>query len=197
MKKLALFCTVALVSVGLAGCGSNSSSSKSASSSSHASSKVVNSQSQNQNSSSQNANSNNNQSDDSIKSLQPRQVAAAVLDVGAQSNPSWKNLESSSTNGDGDLRISYYPATTDGDQMVTETGTGMFYELTLDGNNGLEINGYTMSNDGKTIYLYSEGEHDSGERTMKPFATISASQVIQAAKKSNVNDIANNAHIKN
>lgn len=45
------------------------------------------------------------------------------------------------------------------------------------------------------IYLYSEGTHDSAERTVSPFKAISASQVIQIAHSGSINDIADNAKI--
>lgn len=131
-------------------------------------------------------------SSNALSSLQPKEVAAAVLYLGAKDNEAWKNLQESASDGDGDLEIELDD---DDSDAVTEQGTGMLYLLTLDGNNGGMINGYTLSEDGSTVYLYSEGEHDSADRIITPFKTVSASELVKVANSSTVQDIANSAKI--
>lgn len=132
-------------------------------------------------------------SSDALSSLQPKEVAAAVLYLGAKDNAAWKSLQDSASDGDGDLEVDL-----DDDDIdaVTEQGTGMLYLLTLDGSNAGMVNGYTLSQDGNTVYLYSESDHDSAGRTIAPFKTVSASQLIKAAHTSTVQDIANSAKIE-
>lgn len=129
-----------------------------------------------------------------LSALQPKQVAAAILTIGSKDNPGWRSLHDSATDGDGDLNIDLIHDTED---SVTEEGTGMLYRFSIDGDTAMEINCYTISPDGNTIYLYSEGEHGSAERTIAPFKTISAKQVIKVAHtNSTVDEIAANAKIE-
>lgn len=128
----------------------------------------------------------------SLSSLQPKEVAAAALVAGAKDNDAWSNLADSATNDDGDLEVDVVSA--DG---VTQTGTGKMYLLTLDGNDAGMVNGYTLSADGSTVYLYSEGMHDSGERTVAPFKTVSARHLVKLAhSNASVDDIASNVSIE-
>lgn len=189
IKHKLLVTAVPLLLLGLAGCGASHNTSSNSASSSATSSQTSN---KNSASSSSSSESSTNESSDSLSSLQPKQVAAAVLTVGAQSNEAWGNLKDSATNGDGDLQVDLDSDPSD----ISQTGKGMFYSLSLDGQNGGMINGYTISQDGKSIYLYSEGSHDSGERTISPFKTISTSQVVKAANQGTVNDIASNTTIE-
>ncbi|KRL25988.1 hypothetical protein FD27_GL001374 [Limosilactobacillus frumenti DSM 13145] len=170
-----------LTAICLTACGNNSKSSSTSSSSNSAIQR-----------SASNSTSSSSNNDASVSQLQPKQVAAAVLTAGAKDNGAWSNLKDSATNGDGNLQVTVISS--DGPK-VTQAGTGTFYMFTLGDQTGGMINGYTMSPDGKTIYLYSEGTHDSAERTVLPFKTISASQVIQIAHSGSINDIADNAKI--
>lgn len=168
-----------LTAICLTACGNNSKSSSTSSSSNSAIQRSA-------------SNSSSSNNDASVSQLQPKQVAAAVLTAGAKDNGAWSNLKDSATNGDGNLQVTVISS--DGPK-VTQAGTGTFYMFTLGDQTGGMINGYTMSPDGKIIYLYSEGTHDSAERTVSPFKAISASQVIQIAHSGSINDIADNAKI--
>lgn len=129
-----------------------------------------------------------------LSSLNPKQVAAAILTIGSQNNPGWKSLHDAATDGDGNLEVDLIHDT---ENSVTEEGTGMLYRFSIDGDTAMEINCYTISPDGSTIYLYSEGEHGSAERTITPFKTISAKQVVKVAHNNNsVDDIATNTKIE-
>lgn len=127
-----------------------------------------------------------------LSTLNPKQVAAAVLVAGAKDNDAWNEIQKSATNGDGDLEIDVSQI----DTGFTEPGTGEMYLLSIDGNSGMMIDGYTLSQDGSTIYLYSEIEKDSAERTIAPFKTLSASQIVKIAhQNSMVDEIASNVSI--
>ena len=124
-----------------------------------------------------------------LSTLSPKQVAAAVLVAGAKDNNAWSSLKDSATNGDGGLEVQVSSIETG----FTEPGTGSMYWFTLDGNDGMMINGYTLSQDGSTIYLYSEGERDSAERTTAPFKTMSAHELDKLAhQNATVDQIAGN-----
>ena len=196
IKHKLLVAAVPLLLLGLSGCGANNSTNSSSSLSSATSSQgsQTSSTSTSNNESNSSSENNTDNGSDSLSSLKSEQVAAAVLAVGAQSNETWSNLKDSATSGDGNLQVDL-----DSDTMpnnVTQSGKGMFYSFSLDGNNYGLVNGYTISQDGKSIYLYTEQDHDSADRTIAPFKTISTSQVVKAVKHGTVNDIANNTTIE-
>lgn len=129
-----------------------------------------------------------------LSSLKPKQVAAAVLTIGADSNEAWDSIEDSASD-DGTLSVLIDDMS--GDGGFTELGTGTFYEFNLNGMTGGMLNGYTISQDGETIYLYSESMHGSGERTVAPFKTISAKKVVKVANTNeNIDSIVANTEIK-
>ncbi|OCX49313.1 hypothetical protein BFD03_03600 [Limosilactobacillus reuteri] len=192
IKKKILAVAMSLTVLALAGCGHKKQSTATSSRSSTATSAKVSSQSQASSANSSSVSEKQTGSNASLESIEPKNVAGAVLTVGAQSDEAWQNLLDSASNGDGNLQVTLEDAS----GMVTETGTGMFYSFTLDGNNGGEINGYTISQDEKTIYLYREQSHGSAERTIQPFKTISVQQVVKAAQQSKVQEIGNNTTIK-
>lgn len=141
IKKKLLITSIALIMMTLAGCGHKTQSAATSSSSSTATSAKVSNQSQVSSANSSSVSEKQAESNASLESIEPKNVAGAVLTVGAQSDEAWQNLLDSASNGDGNLQVTLEDAS----GMVTETGTGMFYSFTLDGNNGGEINGYTIS----------------------------------------------------
>ncbi|MCC4399615.1 hypothetical protein LMC10_05965 [Limosilactobacillus reuteri] len=191
IKKKLLITSIALIMMTLAGCRHKTQSTATGSSSSTATSAKVSSQSQASSANSSSVSEKQAESNASLESVDPKNVAGAVLTVGAQSDEAWQSLLDSASNGDGDLKVNVVKAT----GMVTETGTGMFYSFTLDDNDYGEINGYTISQDEKTIYLYREQSRGSADRIIQPFKTISVQQVVKATQQSKVQEIANNTTI--
>ncbi|WP_076461702.1 hypothetical protein [Limosilactobacillus caccae] len=189
MKKIGLVCMGVLACVTLTACNnSRHDSIKNSTSSEVVSSSSV---SQAKTESNESTSSSKSTADETLDNLKPEQVASAVLVAGTD-HSAWENLKESCLNGDGDLKVSL-----ENGVGVTQPGTGMYYLLSLDGERAGMINGYTISQDGKTIYLYSEGEPGSAERTVAPFKTLSADKIIQIAQNnSDAKQIASNVYIE-
>lgn len=189
IKKKILITAMSLTA--LAGCGYKTQGTATSSSSSAVTPAKTNNQSQASTANSSSTSEKQTESNASLESVDPKNVAGAVLTVGAQSDEAWQSLLDSASNGDGDLKVNVVKAI----GMVTETGTGMFYSFTLDGNDYGEINGYTISQNEKTVYLYREQSRGSADRIIQPFKTVSVQQVVKAAQQSKVQEIANNTTI--
>lgn len=194
-KSIILGSTVLMCGLLLVGCGtsSNNSASKGSSHENTASStKVQSSESSAKPQSSSSSSQTDNSAD--LSSLQPKQVAASVLAIGAESQANWQGLYNRIGGSDGNLEIDLDTGKTA--PKVTEPGTGMFYQLTAGGHGEGYVNGYTMSQDGKTIYLYTQQVFGSAERVVSPFKTISANDVIKASHQSGIDNMATNARIE-
>lgn len=142
----------------------------------------------------------------SLASVAPKQVAAAVIKLGDNSaQTSWQDLSDIVNDNDevSGFIIGVTPnGTTNSYFKYSQPGTGTFYAIGLDEGEGWQdvygdVCGYTISKDGQKLYLYRFYNHDVDQiGTLKPFKTLTAAQVVAAAKSSKVQALASQIKIE-
>ena len=122
--------------------------------------------------------------------LTPKQIAALVAYHGSTLNnndwQAWSIYESAMGNGQGSTNelfiVNQCPV------QISKTGTGKIYSYTDQG-------GYTLSNDGKTVYIYA-CDSDNSDDIQQPIETVMVNQANSNSMAKEIMNIANSINIK-
>lgn len=144
------------------------------------------------------AQSSSNSDDLDATKLTPKQVAALVAYHGSTLNnnnwEAWKNYEFAMNSGQSSTNsifiVSQCPV------QISQKGTGAIYSYT---DQGGTLNFYTLSNDGKTVYIYACDSDDSDD-VQQPIETTTLQDMVNQANSDSmaleIKTVANSINIK-
>lgn len=195
MKKIFLAGVTLFCALNLAACSSNQSRNKTASSKNRTAKVTKKAKSKKESTASSNSSSKTSQqssqsSNDknkkvSLNQLASKQVAAGVLYLGSKSNEAWKNM----IDANGHITIEYTLNDSDLLKHYSEPGNGTSYEFLVNDMTAGMINNYVISNDQQTIYCYSQQEHNSAIRNVKPFAVLQTRELVELYQGNNAEKV--------
>lgn len=135
--------------------------------------------------------------------LTPKQVAALVAYHGSTLNnddwQAWSNYESAMEDGQSSTNEIFVLTPSQCPVKVSQSGTGKVYSYT---DQGGTLNFYTLSGDGKTVYIYdcdSEDDSDSDD-VQQPIETVTLQDMVNQANSDSmakeIMNVANSINVK-
>ncbi|WP_019206701.1 hypothetical protein [Limosilactobacillus ingluviei] len=120
-----------------------------------------------------------------LSSLTPQEAAAGIITLGAKSNKEWGKLLALKR------PITLQLGQSDS-QRFSSPGAGVFYQIEVDGADAAgQTDGYTMEEDGSSIYLYAGKPKENA----KPFKVLQADEVVKAVDAGKTNGLENQVTI--
>lgn len=140
------------------------------------------------------ASSSDNNNDNTASNLTPKQMAALVAYHGSTLNNNGWNAWDDLTNNN--VRDVYILNQSDAPVQVSQPGTGVIYSFNDQGN---QLNFYTISQDGKQVYVYCYDTNNGTDDPINPIDTTTVKDMVNQAQADGQMDtikgIANNLQL--